>query len=432
MTMHLTSAWVRLAQCVACVAAACAIIAAPPANAGERTLREMMRPASEAQRDAQRARLMTLRAQAEAEAKCTNCPLYWAILSANLSSLRDAVSQSGERTTALPASKLVTPDARTLSAATAKEFADAMKVHVEALENGERIFGGSRTRPGEFDEVVSIAVPEDGGYRSFCSGTLVAPDTILTAAHCVCDSRFDPSRTVVVFGTDVNDIKHVKAAYSITESAIKHPGKADDTDFAAACQNGPAKGWLGRDLALVRLGDRLPMLGDAAWVPPQPARIAEPQLFFSLLSREVVLVGFGWTEPPEPKIGVQYVTTAPVIDPLCSSSQAGQYLCEAGKEMVVIGRLPAPGKTQADTCGGDSGGPVFVSTIDGSRYLVGATSRASDAKAKNCGPGGVYSLVTPSVVEWLTNANKHGRCITTCHDPEFCARIGPKSACSRK
>src|SRR5262249_46498326 len=120
---------------------------------------------------------------------------------------------------------------------------------------------------------------------------------------------------------------------------------------------------------------------------------------------------------------------AGIADPVCSQTSATDYKCELGREMVVIGRAPEPMKVQSDTCSGDSGGPVYLNPVAGTRYLVAATSRASGPDAK-CGPGGIYSLVTPDTVAWLTSDKTHGKCVVTCSSPGYCAPIGSRQACA--
>ncbi|HEY1816340.1 MAG TPA: trypsin-like serine protease [Kofleriaceae bacterium] len=47
-----------------------------------------------------------------------------------------------------------------------------------------RVVGGSAVAPGEFPDVVLVA-----GWTGLCSGTLIAPDVVLTAGHC---TEIDP------------------------------------------------------------------------------------------------------------------------------------------------------------------------------------------------------------------------------------------------
>jgi secreted trypsin-like serine protease len=58
-----------------------------------------------------------------------------------------------------------------------------------------------------------------------------------------------------------------------------------------------------------------------------------------------------------------------------------------------------------DTCGGDSGGPVFLMGTKGPR-LIAVTSRAAPASRNDnpdhCGGGGIYTLLgRKTVLDWL-------------------------------
>ncbi|MEZ4463230.1 MAG: trypsin-like serine protease [bacterium] len=63
------------------------------------------------------------------------------------------------------------------------------------------------------------------------------------------------------------------------------------------------------------------------------------------------------------------------------------------------GGVRAAGGRPGDTCNGDSGGPAYA-TIDGTRYLVGATSRGADDARVDCGDRGIYTLV-PAYADWV-------------------------------
>ncbi len=43
-----------------------------------------------------------------------------------------------------------------------------------------------------------------------------------------------------------------------------------------------------------------------------------------------------------------------------------------------------------DSCNGDSGGPFYLDGGNGTWFVGGATSRATNKAISNCGDGGVY------------------------------------------
>jgi hypothetical protein len=327
-------------------------------------------------------------------------PEYWAIINANLARSREAVG-GGARSLSGSPTPFIVPDPKARSAMSA----DAIRVtksYVGALSNGARIFNGKPSLPAEFVEVVSIAARHNDVFTSFCSGTLVAPGTVLTAAHCVCESEFEASPgPAIVFGSDVNRPDGIIAAYDVDFSVTMHG------DY---CQNYRVRreaAMAGRDLAIVRFNQQSLVKGAS---PPQgfaPVRIATWQLLFGRAIEEMQLVGFGYTE--NNILGEKRITASPIVDLICSAESEATRFCALGRESVAI-----DGLTRHDTCGGDSGGPAFIYSGSTSYFLAAVTSRGG-----KCGSGGVYSLVTPEALRWMATLNID---LIMCDTPSRCLR----------
>lgn len=334
--------------------------------------------------------------------------VYWQIIRANLAQQKRALVESGERSLGAgpqPAFRMPKADERAPIDTVAIE---ALKSRLRMIKSGERIFGGRPVFAGEYDEVVSLAMRKGEVFKSFCSGTHIAPGTVLTAAHCVCDAEFDgPSgtRPVIVFGTNVNRSETILVAFESRSRATRLKG------FCAKYTANLRMDISGRDLAVVKFTPNEPMRGALPKGGLKIARIASAQLIFGLGLEELDLVGFGYTSKRE--LGEKQFTTTGVADKICRASTAQQYGCAVGKETVAIDY-----EKKRDTCMGDSGGPAFMRDGADGYYLTAVTSRGLP-KGGKCGEGGVYSLVTPDVVRWL--ATDHAAQIATCDAPDRCA-----------
>lgn len=156
-----------------------------------------------------------------------------------------------------------------------------------------------------------------------CTGTVIAPRLVLTAAHCVADPRLG-SDLEVLFGHEVSAAD--ARVLSVVE-AVVHP---DYHAFGDAA-----------DLALL-------VLAEAADVAPIPLAEALPD---DLLGAEVRIVGFG-TEG---------------FGTMTGTKRAGTSVVTAIDERTI---RTAPGP--ALSCQGDSGGPVLV-RVGAGEQLVAVT-----------------------------------------------------------
>lgn len=225
-----------------------------------------------------------------------------------------------------------------------------------------KIFGGEAVPEGSYPDVVAVL-----GNQRICTGTLVTPNVVLTAAHC----HYNGVTATVVFGNDA--------------FATDPPPRTIEVDRSIPLA--PRED-LGRgDLALLFLKESVTDIA--------PRQIARPEWISA--ARTVRAVGFGLTEGS--MLGIKTVVDIAMASPDCAGSfvdgnrqipDAQYYGCGAGVELVAgaIGH-------DKDTCNGDSGGPVLVEAPDGNWYLAAATSRAIDydVEERPCGDGGIYSRV---------------------------------------
>jgi MYXO-CTERM domain-containing protein len=182
-----------------------------------------------------------------------------------------------------------------------------------------------------------------------CSGTLIGPRVVLSAAHCF-EQRERRSELEVLAGTSSDDpAAQVRAVVQIE----LHP------DYDEASKS--------NDLALLLLDEPLDGI--------EPAATAARALLEADLGISVRLVGFGEAETPDSR-GVKRTGTATV-----------------DQVAATIFRI-APGP--AMTCNGDSGGAVLADLGDGER-VVGVTSIGDPA----CTTFGSNTQVAPYIADFV-------------------------------
>lgn len=195
---------------------------------------------------------------------------------------------------------------------------------------------GGAPHTGNPETTQLLAVDAQGQILGFCSGTLVGPQLVLTAAHCV-DDTIGAAGFAAYFGTDITGETDPGFRF-LTAAAARavHP------------QWDPANVTAGHDIAVLQLVDSVPIA---------PIRVRTAPLTEADRGTPVELVGWGITGGGKQDFGVKRRALATLVD--------------------FDDKLIAIGDGASNTCSGDSGGPAFL----GGR-VIGVTSFGDAACAQ--------------------------------------------------
>lgn len=229
------------------------------------------------------------------------------------------------------------------------------------------VVGGEPAALGDYPSTVALVDPSG---NSFCSGTLVSPTLVVTAAHCLEDwggNVISPSEVRVVYG-----YLTPKSAPSSERRAVasvhKHP---QYQPYASTDSDG-----MGHTNDIGALVLQAP-IDNGIVAPILPAVDVEAEL---TPGREVHIAGYGIYNYNQQKDGTLYKAITPHVRHIQWEMLAGQ-----------------PG--EPDTCNGDSGGPAYL-VVNGALFLTGITSRAWAKSTEPCGDGGIYTIAS-EYVSWL-------------------------------
>jgi secreted trypsin-like serine protease len=219
------------------------------------------------------------------------------------------------------------------------------------IADRDRIVGGIPT--SDYPDCVAT-----GGEDNWCcTGTLVAPNVVVTAGHC-----YDPCAKRVFIGDDVT--KPEAGREIEVARAVRHPEFNRST--------------LENDLTVL-------VLAEDANV--EPRAFAEDGMLEAASS--IRLAGYGNTDVwSSGGFGIRRMVDVPLAsnDPKYGANVEYEFV--AGSPFL-----------DRDSCNGDSGGPAYVKA-DGQWYLAGATSRATASTVRQCGDGGIYVRVR-AFEDWI-------------------------------
>jgi secreted trypsin-like serine protease len=233
------------------------------------------------------------------------------------------------------------------------------------------VVGGSDAAPNEFPSVAEVVLAK--GF--LCTGTLIAPNYVLTAGHC----------SSLTGGTGVASPASFPAAAIDVRIGSNKPRQGELVPVQRVIMQPNYLLGAGYDISLLQLSrnsTKTPtrIAGDGAgalWAPGTMETIA----------------GFGATEEGGDTADTLQKAQVPITtDAYCANAYS-----DFEAQTQVCAGYPEGG---VDTCQGDSGGPMFGRSGTGELKLVGATSYGEGCARP--GKPGVYARVADDTLrEWI-------------------------------
>ncbi|XP_012259759.2 serine protease persephone-like isoform X2 [Athalia rosae] len=282
--------------------------------------------------------------------------------------------------------KLTTPDERRAEAA-CQEYSNEISATERTVSF--HILGGVNAKRNEFPFMAALgfqAPAEEevpGGIKYTCGGTLISRQHVLTAAHCVSNVDERVPVEVRLGSTDLTNADEDTQRVAVL-SVIPHPNYKRSRNY--------------NDIAIIKLKEPVRMTNSV-----QPACLMTRSLndVDSSVNQTVVVLGWGVTDfegsettQLKKAAGLNLVELED-----CSRSYKPSTRLPNSIDETMICAIDPNTTRRADTCWGDSGGPLLIS--------AGSSSAVAGVTAFGQACGGTTPSVYTSVLDYLSWIEGH-------------------------
>lgn len=229
----------------------------------------------------------------------------------------------------------------------------------EAGPSDGYILYGTADTTAAHQAVVYITM-QSGGYGGACSGTLIAQNVVLTAAHCA-----GPASGMRVYIG--NSVSSFATELGVSQVQV-HPNW--DPNFQQTNN-------LANDIALLRLSSNAP--SQVVPIPYLPSSLALTSADIDVTN--LLFMGFGLTETGSS--GTKLKMTQPLASLCEGTNWCNVSISGLGTTQVPPNTIGIRMNTNGGICSGDSGGPAFV-TRGGVEYVAGINSFVMQNTSGQC------------------------------------------------